>query len=79
MEVTSISLSLCNSLASYQFLIEKNNSVVPIEVKAGNTSTVSLNNFINDYNPAIAYKFISGNMGKVERKLTLPHYMIMFI
>ena len=62
-----------------EFLIEKNNSVVPIEVKAGNTSTVSLNRFINDYNPSVAYKLISGNIGKVEEKLSLPHYMVMFI
>ena len=29
-----------------EFLIEKDGDVIPIEVKAGNTATVSLNNFI---------------------------------
>ena len=61
------------------FLIEKDGGVVPIEVKAGNTSTVSLNNFIIDYNPPIAYKFINGNVGRVDNKITLPHYMVMFV
>ena len=51
----------------------------PVSLKAGNTSTVSLNRFINDYNPSVAYKLISGNIGKVEEKLSLPHYMVMFI
>lgn len=62
-----------------EFLIEKDGDVVPIEVKAGNTSTVSLNNFIIDYKPHIAYKLISGNVGKTDEKITLPHYMVMFI
>lgn len=62
-----------------EFLIEKEGGIVPIEVKAGNTSTVSLNNFINDYKPAFAYKFVSGNVGKVDNKITLPHYMAMFV
>ena len=62
-----------------EFLIEKEGSVVPIEVKAGNTSTVSLNNFINDYEPSVAYKFVNGNVGRVDNKITLPHYMVMFV
>lgn len=47
--------------------------------KAGNTATVSLNNFIVDYKPRIAYKFISCNVGVVDNKVTLPHYMVMFV
>ena len=62
-----------------EFLIEKEGGIVPVEVKAGNTSTVSLNNFINDYKPPIAYKFVNGNVGKAENKVTLPHYMVMFV
>ena len=62
-----------------EFLIEKDGEVVPIEVKAGNTSTVSLNNFINENKPQVAYKLISGNVGKTDVKVTLPHYMVMFI
>ena len=62
-----------------EFLIEKEGSVIPVEVKAGNTSTVSLNNFINDYKTPVAYKFVNGNVGRTDDKITLPHYMVMFI
>ncbi len=46
-----------------EFLIEKNGEVVPIEVKAGNTATVSLNNFIRDFSPSKAYKLIANRNG----------------
>lgn len=62
-----------------EFLIEKNASVIPVEVKAGNTATKSLNRFIESYKPFIAYKLIDGNVGVDGVKLTLPHYMVMFI
>lgn len=62
-----------------EFLLEKEGNVVPVEVKAGNTSTVSLNNFINDHKPSVAYKFVNGNVGQADNKITLPHYMAMFI
>ena len=62
-----------------EFLIEKNASVIPIEVKAGNTATKSLNRFIESYKPFIAYKLIDGNVGVDSVRLTLPHYMVMFI
>ncbi len=62
-----------------EFLIEKNGSVIPLEVKAGNTSTVTLNRFIDQYNPPVAYKFINGNIGVDGNKYSLPHYMVMFI
>lgn len=62
-----------------EFLIEKNGKVVPVEVKAGNTATVSLNNFINDFSPSVAYKLIGGRNGKVGEKETLPHYFVIFL
>ena len=62
-----------------EFLIEKNGEVIPIEVKAGNSSTKSLNSFIEKYSPSIAYKLISGNIGITNSKLTIPHYFTMFI
>ena len=62
-----------------EFLIEKDGDVVPIEVKAKNSATVSLNNFIDDYKPKTAYKFISGNVGRTGSKLSLPHYMAIFL
>ena len=62
-----------------EFIIEKNGEIVPIEVKASNASTVSLNTFIKRYSPTEAYKLINGNLGVVGSKKTIPHYMIMFI
>lgn len=62
-----------------EFVIEKDGEVVPIEVKAGNTATKSLNKFIEEFEPSIAYKLISGNIGMNETKLSLPHYLAMFI
>lgn len=62
-----------------EFLKEFNGEVLPIEVKAGNNPTPSLNNFIQEFNPSIAYKFISNRNGKKGVKETLPHYMIIFI
>lgn len=62
-----------------EFLIEKNGEVIPIEVKAGNNPTVSLNNFINDFKPSVAYKLIGGRNGQSGVKSTLPHYFVMFI
>ena len=62
-----------------EFLIEKNGEVIPVEVKAGNTTTKSLDRFINKYNSSIAFKLINGNLEKDGTKLTLPHYMVMFL
>ena len=62
-----------------EFLIEKDGSVVSIEVKAGNTASVSLNRCIDDFKPAMAYKLIANRNGRSDGKVTLPHYMVMFI
>ncbi len=62
-----------------EFIIEKDSEVIPIEVKAGNTATKSLNSFIENFSPSIAYKLVSGNVGEADSKITLPHYLTMFI
>lgn len=62
-----------------EFVIEKNTEVIPIEVKAGNSKSISLNNFMNDYLPTIGYKLINGNIGLDGKKKIIPHYMIMFL
>lgn len=62
-----------------EFLIEKNGEVIPVEVKAGNMATKSLNRFIEKYKPTVAYKIVDGNVGVNENKLTIPHYMVMFL
>ena len=62
-----------------EFVIEKDGEVVPVEVKAGNNPTKSLNGFIDRFEPSVAYKIVKGNLGMAERKYTLPHFMAMFI
>lgn len=62
-----------------EFVIEKNGEVEPVEVKAGNTGTKSLNRFMEQFKPAIGYKIMAGNIGEADKKLSLPHYMAMFI
>ena len=62
-----------------EFLIEKAGEVVPVEVKAGNHATPSLNQFVEQYHPFRAYKLIGGRNGTAGGKTTLPHYMVMFL
>ena len=68
-----------NSSMEIEFLIERNGEVVPIEVKAGNTSSPSLNKYIEQFHPGEAFKFVEGNIGTTGGKITLPHYMAMFL
>ena len=68
-----------NSQHEIEFLIEKNGTIVPIEVKAGNNPTPSLNNYIEQYAPHTVYKLIGGRNGTVGVKETLPHYMVLFL
>ncbi len=67
------------NLSEIDFLIESENGIVPIEVKAGNDSSVSFDRFLNRPDVEIGYKFVNGNIGKSGKKITLPHYMAAFI
>ena len=68
-----------DSRMEVEFIIEKDSAVIPVEVKAGNASTLSLNSFIERFQPPYAYKLIDGNIGVADKKITLPHYMAMFL
>lgn len=68
-----------NNSQEIEFLITQNTKIIPLEVKAGNSASVSLNCFMQNYNPPYAYKFVNGNVGVNDKKITLPHYMAMFI
>lgn len=68
-----------NNSQEIEFVIAKDSKIIPVEVKAGNSQSVSLNNFIKQFNPPYAYKFITGNLGVSDTKITLPLYMAMFI
>lgn len=64
------------STQEIEFIFERESGeIVPVEVKAGNGATISLNNFIKKYNPSVAYKVIDGNIGERGAKITIPFYM----
>lgn len=62
-----------------EFAIERDGGIVPIEVKASNGATVSLNEVLEKPQTPYGYKFVDGNVGVSGKKITLPHYMAMFI
>jgi len=62
-----------------EFLLTKSVGVIPLEVKSKNGRTISLDEFIKRFDPPYALKLVSGNIGKNEKKLTLPLYMALFL
>jgi predicted AAA+ superfamily ATPase len=62
-----------------EFLYTQGDNIIPIEVKAGNNPSPSLDAFIKEFAPPYGLKLISGNVGQVGDKLTLPLYMAMFL
>ena len=68
-----------SSVGEIDFLVEREGGVVPIEVKSGRTSSESFNRLLEQGDVAFGYKFIRGNVGRVGKKITLPHYMSMFV
>ena len=62
-----------------EFLLEQDEGVVPVEVKAGNAATVSLDELLRQDAVPFGYKFIDGNVGVVGKKITMPHYLAMFL
>ncbi|MCL2102223.1 MAG: ATP-binding protein [Fibromonadales bacterium] len=68
-----------NNAQEIEFLLTQKTNIIPIEVKSGNNATVSLNKFIEEFSPPQAIKFVTGNLGTAENKVTLPLYMAMFL
>ncbi len=68
-----------SSVGEIDFLIENASGIVPIEVKAGRTSSESFDRLLAQKDVEVGYKFIRGNVGKAGKKVTLPHYMTMFV
>ena len=62
-----------------EFMVERDGGIVPVEVKASNSTTISLNEALEKPQVPYGYKFIDGNIGVAGKKITLPHYMAMFI
>lgn len=68
-----------NSEQEIEFLINEGANIIPVEVKAGNNHTASLDSYIEHQKPIKAYKLIAGNIGASNGKTTLPLYMAMFL
>ncbi|MCL2890648.1 MAG: ATP-binding protein [Methanomassiliicoccaceae archaeon] len=62
-----------------EFLLANEDGIIPIEVKARNGKTLSLTKFIEKFKPPYALKFIDGNVGTDGKRITMPHYMSMFL
>ena len=68
-----------NNTQEIEFLFAREGAVIPVEVKAKRGATISLNNFIAEYDPPVAYKLVEGNLGVCDGKVTLPQYLAMFL
>jgi hypothetical protein len=68
-----------NNSQEIEFLIEQNCAVIPIEVKSHKGTTISLNEFMKEWKPPYVYALTGKNIGEFENKITLPHYLMMFI
>lgn len=62
-----------------EFLVEAAEGIVPVEVKAQTGATKSLDKLLDEPNIPFGYKLTGGNVGVFGKKVTLPHYMAMFI
>lgn len=62
-----------------EFVVETNDGVVPVEVKSTNGATQSLNKLLKRQTIPFGVKLTDGNVGVVGKKVTLPHYMAMFL
>lgn len=63
-----------------EFLLDGTDAtVVPLEVKAGRGSTVSLNEFLERDDVLVGYKFLDGNAGRAGKKVSLPLYLLPFV
>lgn len=62
-----------------EFLLPSENGLLPIEVKAGNNRSRSLDRVLAQDDIPLGIKLISGNVGLCGKKLSIPLYMVMFI
>lgn len=62
-----------------EVVLENDDGVIPVEVRAKNGATASFDRALRMASVPYRYKFISGNVGVAAGKISLPHYMAMFI
>ena len=68
-----------NDDAEVEFVLERDDGVVPVEVKAGNGRSQSLDRLLASEDIPYGVKLTGGNVGVSGKKVTLPHYMAMFL
>ena len=62
-----------------EFFFETAEGIIPVEIKAGKSSTASLNRILEIGSIPYGYKLSSQNVGVSGKKITLPLYMLMFL
>ena len=67
------------STQEIEFLIENRDGLIPVEVKAGNSRSKSLDRLLERNDIPYGYKLVDGNIGRTDKKITLPLYMGMFL
>ncbi len=65
--------------AEMEFLIEGKDGVVPVEVKAGRKKAKTLDNLLKKDDIIKGYKLANQNIGVVDKKITVPLYMAMWL
>jgi len=68
-----------NGAVEVEFLLETERGVVPVECKAKSGRTISLDVLLRGEAIPYGYKFTAGNVGVSGKKITLPHYMVLFL
>lgn len=68
-----------DSSSEVEFLLQTEEGVVPVEVKSHKGETSSLDSLLKQNDIIKGYKITNGNLGKVGKKITIPHYMAMFL
>ena len=66
-----------SSRTEIEFLLPSSAGVVPVEVKAGNNRSKSLDRILEHEDISHGYKLIDGNTGVSGKKITMPLYMAM--
>ena len=70
-----------NKNLEIEFLIEQNTNtkVIPVDVKAENNRSQSMDQLLKNENIPYGYKFVNGNCGINGKKITLPLYLAMYV
>ena len=68
-----------NDSEEVEFMIETDDGVVPVEVKATAGRSQSLDRLLSRSSVRFGIKLAGGNVGVTGKKVTLPHYMAMFL